>query len=574
MSTGLSVHSVGDRPASSPSHRSETPRDEAAASTCARKPGGLNSYVGRIGTLAVALGIGAAVATGLGTPVAHADQQESGTSTSDQAKPSRPGTKSTAGRSARSKATMASNTSRSPVVNSSPTPVSETRRSTSLVPSTEPEAKASAVEQHSSSDTASAASIAKTAPPIPGAAPTMSGARAIDVPAAFTVAPITAPAAEPLSVAPLSMAPLSAASTNATVQVSASAVAVPAAVAARAPRLAVATMLTKVLASLTNVVSGGTPAVPADTSLALMLGAARRKAVTSAPTASTRPTPSVEAEKMSVSPASSGRIVSDRAASGRSALALVGSGTASTTMTIVASTTLTIRAKASSGSPNMTVSIDGVPITTVVVKSTSYTDYTFAGAIPAGQHVISVATANATPSSTLYLDKVSTSTGAVGDQFSGKAGSAPNSSIWTSAIGTGWDSGIQYYSSANTYLDGQGHVVIAATKTSTGGYTSGRIQSANNLSLGYGTVTARIQVPQGQGLWPAFWLIGADEAAHIEAPTLVAVGTKDDIAGDPHRLAALLPRGEGFDIEGRDHMLAVGDRSFKKAVLEFLEANP
>ena len=69
-------------------------------------------------------------------------------------------------------------------------------------------------------------------------------------------------------------------------------------------------------------------------------------------------------------------------------------------------------------------------------------------------------------------------------------------------------------------------------------------------------------------------LIGADEIARIDAPALVAVGTRDDIAGDPHKLAALLPNGEGFDIEGRDHMLAVGDRSFKKAVLEFLEANP
>lgn len=66
-------------------------------------------------------------------------------------------------------------------------------------------------------------------------------------------------------------------------------------------------------------------------------------------------------------------------------------------------------------------------------------------------------------------------------------------------------------------------------------------------------------------------LVGADEVARIEAPTLVAVGTKDDIAGDPRKLAALLPDGEVFDIEGRDHMLAVGDRSFKKRTLEFLE---
>jgi pimeloyl-ACP methyl ester carboxylesterase len=58
----------------------------------------------------------------------------------------------------------------------------------------------------------------------------------------------------------------------------------------------------------------------------------------------------------------------------------------------------------------------------------------------------------------------------------------------------------------------------------------------------------------------------------IRAPTLVAVGTKDPIAGDPHQLAALIPGAVAFDIPGRDHNLAVGDRSHKDAVLAFLEA--
>lgn len=65
-----------------------------------------------------------------------------------------------------------------------------------------------------------------------------------------------------------------------------------------------------------------------------------------------------------------------------------------------------------------------------------------------------------------------------------------------------------------------------------------------------------------------------DELAHIEQPVLVAVGTKDDIGGNPHRLAVLLPRGQSLDIPDRDHMLAVGDRVFKAAVLEFLKENP
>jgi pimeloyl-ACP methyl ester carboxylesterase len=60
-------------------------------------------------------------------------------------------------------------------------------------------------------------------------------------------------------------------------------------------------------------------------------------------------------------------------------------------------------------------------------------------------------------------------------------------------------------------------------------------------------------------------------AAAVSCPVLVCVGTDDPIAGDPHALAKLFPRGEAFDIEGRDHNLAVGDKSYKQAVLAFLE---
>lgn len=64
-------------------------------------------------------------------------------------------------------------------------------------------------------------------------------------------------------------------------------------------------------------------------------------------------------------------------------------------------------------------------------------------------------------------------------------------------------------------------------------------------------------------------LVERADLARIEAPTLVAVGTKDDIAGSPQELAALMPHATALDIPGRDHMLAVGDRVFKAAVLEF-----
>jgi pimeloyl-ACP methyl ester carboxylesterase len=57
----------------------------------------------------------------------------------------------------------------------------------------------------------------------------------------------------------------------------------------------------------------------------------------------------------------------------------------------------------------------------------------------------------------------------------------------------------------------------------------------------------------------------------ITAPVLVAVGTKDVIGGSPGDLAALIPGARALDIEGRDHMKAVGDRSFKERMLDFLD---
>jgi pimeloyl-ACP methyl ester carboxylesterase len=69
-------------------------------------------------------------------------------------------------------------------------------------------------------------------------------------------------------------------------------------------------------------------------------------------------------------------------------------------------------------------------------------------------------------------------------------------------------------------------------------------------------------------------LLGEADVARITQPTLIAVGTKDDIAGSPQALAALMPNAVAFDIEGRDHMLSVGDRTFKKRALAFLADHP
>jgi pimeloyl-ACP methyl ester carboxylesterase len=68
--------------------------------------------------------------------------------------------------------------------------------------------------------------------------------------------------------------------------------------------------------------------------------------------------------------------------------------------------------------------------------------------------------------------------------------------------------------------------------------------------------------------------LSAAEAGRIAAPLLVAVGSKDRIAGSPQALAALIPGARALEIPGRDHMLAVGDRVFKQGVLEFLAQRP
>jgi len=64
------------------------------------------------------------------------------------------------------------------------------------------------------------------------------------------------------------------------------------------------------------------------------------------------------------------------------------------------------------------------------------------------------------------------------------------------------------------------------------------------------------------------------EIAAIRMPALVAVGTKDVVAGSAQELAPLLPAGRALDIPGRDHMLAVGDKVFKQGVLDFLAQRP
>jgi beta-glucanase (GH16 family) len=109
------------------------------------------------------------------------------------------------------------------------------------------------------------------------------------------------------------------------------------------------------------------------------------------------------------------------------------------------------------------------------------------------------------------------------ENFDGPAGSAVNSGRWQ--LETGDNSGNnherQYYTpgNANAALDGNGNLVITARKENPGNYqcwygrceyTSARMNTAGKFTTTYGHVEARMKLPRGQGMWPAFWMLGHD----------------------------------------------------------------
>ncbi|MFD6284735.1 discoidin domain-containing protein [Streptomyces sp. NPDC060205] len=112
------------------------------------------------------------------------------------------------------------------------------------------------------------------------------------------------------------------------------------------------------------------------------------------------------------------------------------------------------------------------------------------------------------------------------DEFDGAAGGKPDASKWRADPGTGPNNELEYYTDhRNASLDGSGHLVMEARKEVTAGsscprdplsgsttcqYTSARMNTGATFQFTYGRVEARIKVPKGNGLWPAFWMMGAD----------------------------------------------------------------
>jgi beta-glucanase (GH16 family) len=109
------------------------------------------------------------------------------------------------------------------------------------------------------------------------------------------------------------------------------------------------------------------------------------------------------------------------------------------------------------------------------------------------------------------------------DEFDGPAGAAVDGTKWVADTGGhGWgNQERQYYTpgSANASLDGSGHLVITARASTDPsrrcwygacGYTSARLKTKGLFEPLYGKVETRLRVPRGQGIWPAFWMLGAN----------------------------------------------------------------
>lgn len=105
------------------------------------------------------------------------------------------------------------------------------------------------------------------------------------------------------------------------------------------------------------------------------------------------------------------------------------------------------------------------------------------------------------------------------DEFNDATPSSPDASNWSYDIGTGaggWgNQELEYYTSRpkNVSTDGNGHLSITAYSESYSGssFTSGRIKTKALFSKAYGRFEAKIKTPYGPGIWPAFWLLGANE---------------------------------------------------------------
>ncbi|MFE9680097.1 RICIN domain-containing protein [Streptomyces sp. NPDC006285] len=146
------------------------------------------------------------------------------------------------------------------------------------------------------------------------------------------------------------------------------------------------------------------------------------------------------------------------------------------------------------------------------------------------------------------------------DTFDGPAGSAVNSSKWQIETGDNVNNHErQYYTAGNNNakLDGQGHLVIEARRENPNNYqcwygrceyTSARLNTSGKFTTTYGRVEARLKVPRGQGMWPAFWMLGND-IGQVGWPNSGEIDVMENVGFEPGTVHGTL-HGPGYSGSG------------------------
>lgn len=145
------------------------------------------------------------------------------------------------------------------------------------------------------------------------------------------------------------------------------------------------------------------------------------------------------------------------------------------------------------------------------------------------------------------------------DEFDGPAGTAVDGTKWTFDVGGhGWgNQELQYHTdrTANAFLDGSGRLVIRAQREAFTGadgvsreYTSARLKTKGRFVQTYGRFEARLKVPFGQGIWPAFWMLG-DDIDRVGWPACGEIDIMEYIGREPTTVYGTL-HGPGYSGAG------------------------
>ncbi len=161
------------------------------------------------------------------------------------------------------------------------------------------------------------------------------------------------------------------------------------------------------------------------------------------------------------------------------------------------------------------------------------------------------------------------------DEFDGPAGAKPDPAKWTAEQGGhGWGNAEhQHYTDRadNSRLDGKGHLVIEARRETfeKSAFTSARLITRTTFSRTYGRFSARMKLPKGKGLWPAFWMMGTSITT-LDWPACGEIDVMEFIGHEPQAVHGTLhgPCYSGADGIGGSYRLP-GTAGFPDGFHEF-----